>query len=79
MRYSGTKLGTNFTNIKDLVKKFHQHDIVYFAKCPKPGCVEDSTGETYTRLNEGVIDHTARDKRLHLYKQSQESNHLVLC
>ena len=32
--YTGTKLGTKFSNIKDSVEKFHQHDVVYYAKCP---------------------------------------------
>ena len=42
--YTGTKLGIKFNNIKDPVKKFHQHDVVYYATCPKPGCIEDYTG-----------------------------------
>ena len=41
--YTGTKLGTKFNNIKDLVRKSHQHNEVYFAACPEPGCVEDYT------------------------------------
>ena len=43
--------------------------------CPEPGCVEDFTGKTGRRLNERVIDHNGRDKKLHLYKHLQESNH----
>ena len=73
--YTGTKRGTKFNNIKDPVKKSHQHDVVYYAACPEPGCVEDYTGETGRRLNERVIDHNGRDKKSHLYKHSQESNH----
>ena len=73
--YTGTKLGTKFNNIKDPVKKSHQHDVVYYATCPEPGCVEDYTGETGRRLNERVIDHNGRDKKSHLYKHSQESNY----
>ena len=72
--YTGTKLGTKFSNIEDPVKKSHQHDVVYKAKCPEPGCVEDYTGETGRGLNERVIDHNGRDKKSHLYKYSQESN-----
>ena len=44
--YTGTELGTKLDNIKDPVKKSHQHDIVHYATCHEPGCVEDSTGET---------------------------------
>ena len=73
--YTGTKLGTKFNNIKDLVEKSHQHDVFYYATCPQPGSVEDYTGETGRRLNERVIDHNGRDKKSHLYKHSQERNH----
>ena len=37
--------------------------------------VEDCTGETDRQLIERVIDHNGRDKKSHLYKQSQDSNH----
>ena len=73
--YTCIKLDTKFNNIKDPVKKSHKHDVVYYAACPKPGCVEDCTGETGRRLNERVIDHNGRDKKSHLHKHSQESNH----
>ena len=73
--YTGTKLGTKFNNIKDPVKKYHQHDVVYYAACPEPGCVEDYTGEAGRRLNERVIDQNGRDKKSYLYKHLQESNH----
>ena len=72
---TGTKLGTKFTNIKGPVKKSHQHDVVYYATCPEPGCVDNYTDEASRRRKERVIDHTGRDKKLHLYKHSQESNH----
>ena len=64
--YTGTKVGTKFNNIKDPVKKSHQHNVVYYATCPEPGCVEDYTGETGRRLNERVIDHNGRNKKSHL-------------
>ena len=69
---TGTKRGTKFNNIKDPVKKSHQHDVGY---CLEPGCVEDYIGETGRRLNERVIYHNGRYKKSHLYKHSQESNH----
>ena len=73
--YPCTKLATKFNNIKDLVKKSHQHDVVYYATCPEPGCIEDYIGERDRVLNERMIDHNGRDKKLHLYKHLQESNH----
>ena len=50
-------------------EKSQQHDVVYYAACPEPGCTENYTGET------GVIDHNGRVKKSHLYKHSQESTH----
>ena len=73
--YTCTKLGTKLNKIKDPVKKSHQHDVVYYAACSEPGCVEDYTGETGRRLNERVINHNGRDKNSHLYKYSQEISH----
>ena len=73
--YTSIKLGTKFNNIKGPVQKSHQYDVVYYATYPGPGCAEDYTGETGKRLNERVIDHNGRDKKSHLYKHSQESNH----
>ena len=73
--HTGTKLGTKFNNINNPVEKSPQDDVVYYTACPKPGCVEDYTRETGRRLNERLIDHNRRDKKLHLYKHSQESNH----
>ena len=88
--YTGTKLGTKFSNIKDPVKKSYQHDVVYYATCHEPGCVEDYSGETGRILrgslkrmrrmkriekNERVIDNNGRDKKSHLYKHLQDNNH----
>ena len=57
----GSKLGTKFNNIKDLVNKSHQHKIVYYVACIEPGCAEDYTGETARKLNKRVIDHNRRE------------------
>ena len=73
--YTSTELGAKFNNIKDPVKKSYQHNIVYYATCPESGFVEDYIGETGRRLNESVIGCNGRDKKSHLYKHSQESNH----
>ena len=61
--HTGTNLGTKFNSVKDLVKKSHQHDVVYYATCPKPGSVEDYTGETGRRLNQRIIDYNAIVKK----------------
>ena len=75
--FTGTKLSIKFDNIKDPVKKSHQHELVYYAPCPEPGCV-DYTGGTGWEVNKKVIDHNRGDKKSHLYKHSQERNHLCI-
>ena len=69
------KLGTKFNNIKDPVNKSCQHNVVFYAICPKPGCVEDYTGETGRRLNKRATDHNRGDKKSHIYSHLHKSNH----
>ena len=72
--YSGTKLSSEF-QLKDHTKKDHQHDVVYYAKCPEEQCTEDYTGETGRRLIERVKDHSGKDSKSHLFKHAMETNH----
>ena len=72
--YSGTKLSSKF-QLKDQTKKDHQHDVVYYAKCPEEQCTEDYTGETGRRLIERVKDHSGKDSKSHLFKHAKETNH----
>ena len=58
-----------------MVKKSHQKDVLYYAACLEPGCVENFGSETNRRLNKRVINSNGRDKRSHIYKHCQESNH----
>ena len=37
--YSGTRLSSKFTKIKDKTVKEHQHDIVYTVKCLESQCI----------------------------------------
>ena len=55
-----------------MVKKSHQHDVVYYATCPKAGCLEYYTGEIGRKLNERVIDHNERDKKSHLHSNRKK-------
>ena len=57
--YSGTKLSSKF-QLKDQTKKYHQHDAVYYAKCPEEQSTEDYTGEAGRRLIERVKDHSGK-------------------
>ena len=70
--YSGTKLSSKFTKIKDKTVKENQHDIVYYVRCPESQCPEDYTGETARRLSERVLDHNGRDAKSHLLKHAIE-------
>ena len=65
--YSGTKLSSKF-QLKDQTKKDHQHDEVYYVKCPEEQCTEDYTGEH-------VKEHSGKDLKSHLFKHSMETNH----
>ena len=73
--YSGTRLSSKFTKIKDKTKKEHQHDIVYYVKCLESQCSEDHTGETARRLSERAFDHNGRDAKSHLVKHAIEKGH----
>ena len=72
--YIGRKLGTKF-HIKDLTKNQHEHDLLYYSKCPKPNCNEDCLGETGRRRIERTADHCRKDKQSHLLKHALISNH----
>ena len=72
--YSGTKLSSKF-QLKDQTKKDHQHDVVYYAKCPVEQCTEDYTGETGRRLIERLKDHSGKDSKAHLFKHAMQTNH----
>ena len=47
--YSGTRLSSKFTKIKDKTVKENQHDTVYDVKYPESQCWEDFTEETAFR------------------------------
>ena len=72
--YSGTKLSSK-SQLKDQTKKDHQHDLVYYERCPEEQCTEDYTGETGRRLIERVKDHSGKDSKSYLFKHSMEANH----
>ena len=72
--YTGKKLSTCF-NIKDQTKFEHQHDIVYYGKCPEVDCTDNYIGEASRRVSERIIDHNGRDRKSHLFRHSVEHNH----
>ena len=72
--YSGTKLSSKFQS-KDQTKKDHQHNVVYYAKCPEKQYTEDYTGESVIRLIERMKDHSGKDSKSNLFKHVMETNH----
>ena len=74
--YSGTKLSSRF-QLKDQTKKDHQHDVVYYRKCPEEQCTKDYTGETGRRLIERVKDRSGNDLRSNLFKYSVKTKHKI--
>ena len=73
--YSGTRLSSKFTKIKDITVKEHQRNIVHYVKYPESKCSENYTGETARRLSEGVLDHNGRDAKSHLVRHAIEKCH----
>ena len=72
--YTGRKLVTKF-QIKDLTKNQHEHDLIYYSKCPETNCDKDYLSETGRRLIERAADHCGKDKQSHLLKHALISNH----
>ena len=75
--YADGKLGTKF-QIKDQTKNQHEHDLIYYGKCPEPNCNEDYLGETGGRIMERTADHCGKDKQSRLPKYALISSHPVL-
>ena len=73
--YSGTRLSSKFTKIKDITVKEHQRNIVHYVKYPESKCSENYTGETTRRLSERVPGHNGRDAKSHLVKHVIEKCH----
>ena len=73
--YNSTKLSQYF-NVKDPVPQKYETDLVYKCTCPQIDCNASNIDETERRFEEHIIDHNIRDKKSHLYKQSNENSHL---
>ena len=63
----------SFFNIKDKIKKEHEHNLVYETKCPD--CDVNYVGEAGRRLIMRVNDHGGKDKQSHVLKHSLETGH----
>ena len=72
------KKNTSRFQLKDQTKEDHQHDVIYYAKCSEERCTEDYTGERGRRLIERVKDHSSKDLKSYLIKDSVETNHKMV-
>ena len=72
--FTGRKVGTSF-QIKDKTEMKHNHDIVYYIKCPVEQCNENYIGEIRRRISERIIDHAGRDSNSYVYKHCIENGH----
>ena len=60
--YRGRKMGS-LLNIKNQTKLEHKHDYTYLVECPENARLETYLDETARRLNEWIMEHTAKDKK----------------
>ena len=70
--FKAKRVGSYF-NIKDKVKKEHEHNLVYETRCPD--CDVIYVGEAGRRLSMRVDDHGGKDKKSHVLKHSVETGH----
>ena len=70
--YKAKRLASRF-QLKDQVKKKHQHNVVYEIECPD--CEVFYIGESGRRIEERFKDHNGRDKNSHVLKHTIESGH----
>ena len=53
----------------------HEHNIVYYAKCPEESYPHDYVGESDRRVLERVKDHNGRDTSFHIFKHCVATDH----
>ena len=75
--YTGRKLGSK-SQIKARTKNQHEHDLIYYSKCPEPNCDKDYLGETGRRRIERAADDCGKDKQSHLLEYALISKQPVV-
>ena len=77
--YTGTKLCSQLSSIKDPTPFEEQRDLIYHSVCNNDNCTDYYIGESARRFIERVKDHNGRDKSSNLVKYSIESGHDPVC
>ena len=72
--FKSTKLSSCF-NVKDKIVFEHNHDLIYYAKCPEPTCIDDYVRESARRITERIKDHNGRDHTSQVWNDSIEKSH----
>ena len=72
--FTGKKIGAFFQN-KDRTEKRHNHDIVYYNKCPKEQYKANYIGKTGRRIIKRIINHAGRYSESYAYKRCIETRH----
>ena len=77
--YTAKELST-CVNVKDKTIFNHEHDIAYYAQCPKKSCPHDHVGESGRRVLEQVKDYNGRDTSSHIFKHCVADDHqFIFC
>ena len=75
--FQGTKLSDKF-NIKDQIKKEHQHNLVYIVNCPSQAFTQTYIGETARRLTSRLKEHSGKSEQSNITRHSIDSAHSLV-
>ena len=75
--FQGTKLSDKL-NIKDQIKKEHQHNLVYIVNCPSQACAQTYIGETARRLTSRLEEHSGKSEQSNVTRHSIDSGHSLV-
>ena len=56
----------------------HEHDLIYYSKCPEPNCNENYLGQTWRRKTDRIAYHCGKNRQSHLLRHALISNHIVV-
>ena len=62
-------------NVKDNIDFEHNHDLIYYTKCPEPTSFDHYMGESDRRITGLIKDDGGRDHTSHVLKRSIEKSH----
>jgi hypothetical protein len=72
--FKSMKLSSRFP-LKDRTKPEHQHNVVYYVKCPNKKCNCAYCGETKRRMGKRTNEHGSTDPKSHVLIHSKKTKH----